>query len=152
MSVASRPERGFASLACVILAAGVMGAAAGPAGIVGGVLLALAAALPVPYAVAIGHVLLAALSPAVGLGVLVAVEAALLVALVTGGGAGSRSLGDAVTTLLCIGGAVGIVLLALGRGSSLGITALVLATLVALGAYGLHRYELVLFDLVEADG
>jgi len=129
-----------------------LGVSAGPPGILGGLALVLAAVLPVPYAVGVGHVLLVALVPAgVGLLTVTVVEAGLVVALLTAGDARSRSLSDAVAMLSCIGVLVGVVLWALRGTDALVSVVAALVSVTGVASYGLHRYELVLFGLVEAD-
>jgi len=142
-------NRGPVGTLGVLVAASALAVTADQYGAVGGALLVLAVVLPVPSAVALGHVLLVALNPD-GLTpvAVVAVETGLLAALV---GAGPTQARDVFTALAGIGLVVGAVWANLRSGASPWISIGVLAFLVALGSYGLHRYELVRFDLVEAD-
>jgi hypothetical protein len=142
-------NRGPIGMLGVFAAASALALTADQYGIVGGALLVLAVVLPVPSAVALGHVLFVALNPD-GLApvAVVAVEAGLLTALVNAGPTQAR---DVFTALVGISIVVGVVWASLRWGASPWSGVGVLAFLVALGSYGLHRYELVRFDLVEAD-
>ncbi|NHN46430.1 hypothetical protein G9464_02285 [Halostella sp. JP-L12] len=117
----------------------------------GAVLLGLSLMLPAPYAVAIGHVLLVALSPdGIDQVAFVVTEAGLLATLIDAGVA--RVSGrDLIVTLVGVGISIGSVWIALAGTRSLWTGVAVLAIIMAFGSYGLHRYQLVEFDLVEAN-
>lgn len=115
-------------------------------------LLAFAAVLPVPYGVAIGHVLLAALYPdGVSLAALVAVEAGLLVSLADAGGTRFR-VRDGFVALAVAAMVGGIGLVSVRYGDSLWAGIGTLSVLFALCSYGLHRYQLVQFAATEVEG
>lgn len=114
-------------------------------------LLALGVFLPVPYGVAVGHVLLAALYPdGVGLVALAAVEAGLLASLADAGATRFR-VRDAFVVVVGAGAVAGIVAATVRYGDSLWSSVATLTVLFALCSYGLHRYQLVQFAATEVD-
>ncbi|WP_323191077.1 hypothetical protein [Halostella sp. PRR32] len=135
----------------VIVAASALAVTADQYGLVGGALLVLAVIFPPPYTVALGHVLLVALDPnGLSPAALVAVEAGLLASLVDASASTARGR-DAVAVLTAVGLVVGVVWGSLRLGATHWTSVGLLALVVALGSYGLHRYELVRFDLVGTD-
>lgn len=145
-------DRGPIGVLGILAAAVALAVTADQYGSIGGALLVLAIVLPAPYAVALGHVLLVALNPgSLDPVVLAIVEAGLLAALLDAGAWGTRGR-EAVVTLASIGLVVGVAWASLRWGASLWTSAGALGLLLALVSYGLHRYELVLLDLVEVDG
>lgn len=114
-------------------------------------LLALAAFLPVPYGVAVGHVLLAALSlDGAGLAALAAVEAGLLLSLGDAGPTRFR-VRDGLTAFAAAVVLGGVALASVRYGDSIWTGIATLSVLFALCSYGLHRYQLVQFAATEVD-
>lgn len=114
-------------------------------------LLGLGVFLPVPYAVAVGHVLLAALYPdGVSLTALAAVEAGLLASLADAGATRFR-VRDALVAVVGAGAVAGIVGATVRYGDSLWSSVATLSVLFALCSYGLHRYQLVQFAATEVE-
>ncbi|WP_226042376.1 hypothetical protein [Natrinema sp. DC36] len=134
------------TLAALVVAFGVV---AGPLGLLAGLVTALVGyVLGPPYALAAGHVALVAVVPeGSALSVVVLVEAAfvlvLLVPLRRGASPGRTAL-VAVTSALVLAGAAWLVL----DTQSIGLAATAVLVLLGIGAYGLHRFELVRLGLV----
>lgn len=135
----------------LVVFGGGMGSVAGVPGLVAGVgVAAVWYALGTPYAIAVGHLLLAALVPTVPpLPALAAVELGTLLLLAGDAGVTAGPGRRSIAGLVAFGG----LLAALGAARSvteeLWLLAAALVGVTAVAAYGLHRYERVRMGLVE---
>lgn len=135
----------------VLLTTGLFALAGGFSGLVAGALLAgIWYRLPSLYAVAFGHLALAALVPETpAVAPLLAAELGLFAMLVAPARRQKRSLELAAATLLGVVALGVLVRTGLDRFDALWPTAALLALAVALLAYGLHRYELLATGQLE---
>lgn len=130
-----------------------LGATAGPVGIFAGGALALCwYRFPTVYAFALGHVVLAALlSKTAPLTAFAPAEAGLFVMLVGPAARDESSLRTVATTAACFFGLLAIAWAVRSSTGDLWLAAMALLGSMALLAYGIHRYELVRFGLVEVE-
>ena len=134
-----------------VLAAGALVLVAGLPGLLAGVLVVAGwYLLSVPFALAVGHVLLAVTVPqssAIGAFVLVEVGfVLLLVGPLVRGREDLRIVSAAIVVFLAL---LGVVAVGLRWYESVALAALALVVAASLLGYGLHRYELLRLGLVE---
>ncbi len=135
----------------VVLALVGFALTAGPLGVVTGVVVGAAwYLLPLPHAVALGHVaLIAVASPDTAIGPLLVTEAGLLAILFSPLPREDDPLRGGLVLLLALAVLVGLVVLMRAWGASLPLVALALVAVAATLAYAIHRYELVALGLLE---
>lgn len=132
-----------------LLTLGALGALAGPRGIAGGLVVAVAWYLAAGVsAFALGHLLLL-LESAPAVEWLVAVEAGLLAILAAPLLGTNEPARSAAAFLAAFLGLLGVVGLATAATDALWLAALALAGVTVVASYGLHRYGLVRMGLVE---
>lgn len=148
-----RAERTWLGLAALALAGAGFVLVAGVAGALAAVTLAVAwYALPLPYAVALGHLLLVASVPGgTGLAVLVPAEAGLLGLLLSEAPAVDAPLRFGAAFLGTATVLIGVAAAGFAAGGPVG-AALALAVVAATLGYGLHRYELLRLGFLDTDG
>ncbi|SEV83829.1 hypothetical protein [Natrinema salifodinae] len=153
-AVPATTGRGWPTGVALLALVAAFGAVAGPVGAAAGAATALVGyGLGVPYAIAIGHVALLAWFPdgidLISLAIVEAAFAAAVLAPLRRTASPGRVALVAVTSALSIAGSAWLV----ARWQPPWLAAATALALLALGAYGLHRLELVRLGLVpDADG
>ena len=141
--------RRWPTLVALAVLTGALTVLAGPTGAVAGLATALTwYVLGTPYALAAGHVVLAAAFPdGIDAATFLLVELAFVAVLLAAVVRSKTAVGDALAVLATAAAFVGIGWLVAGA-QPLWIAAGTLLIAVALAAYALHRYELVRLGLV----
>lgn len=130
-----------------------LGVAVGPVGVLAGGALALCwYRFPTVYAFALGHVAMAALVPKTApLAVFAPVEVGLFLVLVGPAALDESRSRTVATTAGCFLGLLTVAWVARSSTDALWLTASAILGTTALLAYGVHRYGLVRFGLVEVE-